>query len=218
MNYIVVGSGRLGATLAYQLFLNQHKVTVIDLDGAAFANLPPNFRGRTIEGEVLNQGMLARAGIVQAQGVAAVTSSDTLNAVICHLASRVYQVPHVVARNYDPRWLPIFEAFGVQMVSSPLWAAERMEALLTTPHLRSVWAAGNGEVGLYEMIVPAAWAGRKLAEALAKDARPVAVTRAGTAMPPTDDLVLKAGDILHVSGTPATSEALRTELQQLQEA
>ena len=50
MNYIVVGSGRLGATLAYQLFLNQHKVTVIDLDGAAFANLPPDFRGRTIEG------------------------------------------------------------------------------------------------------------------------------------------------------------------------
>ena len=81
-----------------------------------------------------------------------------------------------------------------------------------------MWAAGNGEVGLYEMIVPAGWAGRRLAETLPKDARPVAVTRAGRAMPPTDDLVLKVGDIVHVSGTPATAEALRIELKQLQEA
>jgi len=217
MQYIVVGSGRLGATLAYQLFLNQHKVTVIDLDDRAFANLPPDFRGRTIEGEVLNQGMLNRAGIAQARGVAAVTSSDPVNVVICHIAREVYKVPHVVARNYDPRWLPLFDSFGVQTVSSPLWAAERMEALIATPSLRSVWIAGNGEVGVYEMVTPAAWAGRTLAQVMPKELRPVAVTRAGRAMTPVDDLILEPGDIMHVSGTSEPAERLRADLERLQE-
>ncbi len=218
MNYIVVGCGRLGATLAYHLFRNQHKVTVLDLDDSAFANLPPDFRGRTIEGEVLNEGMLNRAGIVQAQGIAAVTSSDAVNVVICHIAREVYKVPHIVARNYDPRWLPLFDSFGVQSVSSPLWSAERMEALMTTPGLRSVWQAGNGEVGVYEMVTPAAWAGRALGEVMPKEVRSVALTRAGRAMFPTDDLVVQAGDIMHVSGAPESAEHLRLQLEKLLEA
>jgi len=42
----------------------------------------------------------------------------------------VYHVPNVVVRNYDPRWQPLHEAFGLQVVSSASWGAQRMEELL----------------------------------------------------------------------------------------
>ena len=138
MHVIVVGCGRLGAELAHRLFQRGHHVTVIDQVDAAFDNLHPLFRGRTVEGEVLNQDVLRRAGIEHADGFAAVTNSDTLNAVVAHVARTVYHVPHVVARNFNPRWRPVHEAFGLQSVSSTTWGAQRIEEKLYEAEVRPV--------------------------------------------------------------------------------
>ena len=62
MRVIIVGCGRLGADLAYRLFQRGHDVTIIDQIGATFDNLHPLFRGRTVEGEVMNQDVLASCG------------------------------------------------------------------------------------------------------------------------------------------------------------
>ncbi len=182
MNVIVVGCGRVGSELAYRLYQKGHKVTVIDQVEAAFDSLPPDFRGHTVEGEVLNQDVLRRAGIEQTDGLASVTNSDALNAVVGHIARTVYRVPRVVVRNYDPRWRPLHEAFGFQVVCSASWGAGRVEELLHDAPLRGVFSAGNGEVEIYEFPVPAAWDGHKLQELLpAGQCLAVAVTRAGRA-------------------------------------
>ena len=108
-------------------------MAVIDQVGSSFANLDPDYRGRTIEGEVLSQDVLTRAGIEEADGLTAVTNSDSVNAVVGHIAREVYKVANVVVRNYDPRWLPMYEAFGLQVVSSTAWGAQRIEELLYQP-------------------------------------------------------------------------------------
>ena len=53
------------------------------------------------------------------------------------------------------------------MVSSTAWGAQRMEELLESGPLRTVFSAGNGEVEVYEMMVPDLWHGRTLGELLA---------------------------------------------------
>jgi trk system potassium uptake protein TrkA len=213
MNVIVVGCGRVGSELAYRLYQKGHKVTVIDQVEAAFDSLPPDFRGHTVEGEVLNQDVLRRAGIEQTDGLASVTNSDALNAVVGHIARTVYRVPRVVVRNYDPRWRPLHEAFGFQVVCSASWGVGRVEELLHDAPLRGVFSAGNGEVEIYEFPVPAAWDGRKLQELLsAGQCLAVAVTRAGRAMLPSSETVLAAGDVVHLSATWEGIEALRARL------
>ena len=130
MNFIVVGCGRVGAELCYHLFSQGHHVVVVDINKESFNRLHPDFRGRTLEGEGLAEGVLERAGIREADGLAAVTNSDTLNAVVAHAARTVYNVPNVVARNYDPNLRTIIEAFGLQTVGSTSWGAQRVEELL----------------------------------------------------------------------------------------
>jgi trk system potassium uptake protein TrkA len=207
---IVVGCGRVGAELASRLHQRGHQVAVIDQVGSSFANLDPDYRGRTIEGEVLSQDVLTRAGIEEADGLTAVTNSDSVNAVVGHMAREVYHVSNVVVRNYDPRWLPMYEAFGLQVVSSTAWGAQRIEELLYQPLGRAVFSAGNGEVEIYELVAPEAWSGRDVGSLLSgTEAMAVAVTRAGRAMLPTPDLALGTGDILHVSATLPGIEALR---------
>src|SRR5512147_2190588 len=197
MKFIVVGCGRVGAELAYRLFKAGHQLVVVDNNRESFNRLHPDFRGRTLEGEGLAETVLERAGIKEAHGLAAVTNSDTLNAVVAHTARAIYDVPIVVVRNYDPELRPLIEAFGLQTVSSTYWGAQRVEELLTNPTQKTVYSAGNGEVEVYELIVPDGWAGHPLRELLDSPAEvyPVAVTRAGRSFLPDTSIVLEAGDV-----------------------
>jgi trk system potassium uptake protein len=214
MNFLVIGCGRIGSDLAYRLFMQGHKVCVIDQVEKAFSNLPDDFRGRTLEGEALNQHLLHRAGIEKVDGVAVVTGSDTLNAVVGHIAKAIFKVPNVIARNYDPHYRPIFEAFNLQTVSSSTWGAQRIEELLYGQEVRTVFSAGNGEIELYEFMIPQAWEGKSLNELLPeKGCCATAITRNGRALLPDMDMLIHKDDILLVSASIEGAEALRKNLE-----
>ena len=203
MNIIVVGCGRVGAELSFRLFKSGHQVVVVDSSRDAFNRLHSDFRGRTLEGEGLAENVLERAGIKDAYGLAAVTNSDTLNAVVAHTARTVYNVPIVVARNYDPDLRAVLEAFGLQIVSSTYWGAQRVEELLNNPAHKVVYSAGNGEVEVYETIIPDTWNDHTLKELLdpIKQCYPVALTRAGSSSLPEAETRLQVDDVLYVSTT-----------------
>jgi len=214
MNIIVVGCGRIGADLAYRLFKQDYKVTVIDNIPQSFERLNPDFHGRTVEGEALSREVLERANISQANGLAAVTNSDTLNAVVAHIARTIYKIPNVVVRNYDPNLRPMLEAFGFQIVSSTAWGAQRTEELLSSSSHRSVFSPGNGEVEVYELNIPDTWSGRELSELFNKsnECLPVALTRAGRSFLPDQVTMLEAGDVLAISATSDGIVSLRNIL------
>jgi trk system potassium uptake protein TrkA len=209
MRVIIVGCGRLGAELAYRLYRRGHDVSVIDNVEAAFNSLPADFQGHLCEGEALNQDVLHRAGIQRADALAAVTSSDALNMVIGHIARQVYDVPVVIARNYGPNCLPLFEVFDLQTVSSTSWGAQRVEEMLSHSDLRTVFSAGNGEVEIYEIQIPDSIQESSLHDLLPAEVIPVSVTRAGRAILPDANIKVRAEDILHVSATFEGIQKLR---------
>jgi trk system potassium uptake protein TrkA len=213
MNLIVIGCGRVGSELAYRLFKKGHKVTVIDQSDQSFGNLPDDFLGRMIEGEALNNEILLHAGIETADGVAIVTNSDTTNAVIGHTIRKVYQITNVVVRNFNPLWRPLYEAFGLQTISSTSWGAQRIEELLYHRDMRTVFSAGNGEVEVYEFTIPMEWNKHLLKELIqSNECVPVGLTRAGKAIIPTGETVLTVGDIVLVSATFDGIRSLRSRV------
>ncbi len=216
MNFIIIGSGRVGAELAYHLYTGGHQVVVVDTNKAAFNRLHPDFRGRTTEGDVLASDTLERAGVEKADGVAVATNSDTLNAVIGHTVRAHYpNVKQVVVRNYDPHMRGMLEAFGLQIVSSTAWGAERLQELLTDTSYRAVFSAGNGEVEIYEMLIPPNWAGQDIVSLMkvCPESVFVALTRAGRAFLPSEINKLEQGDIVTVSTKLEGIENMHTQLE-----
>ena len=214
MKIIIVGCGRLGSDLAVRLCVHGNDVAVIDHMPGSFNNLPPSFQGRLIEGEALREDVLHRAGIEKADALAAVTNIDALNAVVAHLARTVYHVPNVVVRNYDPHSRALHEAFGLQTVSSTSWGSQRIEDLLYHSDVKTVFSAGNGEVDVYEFIVPESWNERKLQEFYIPDETNVSIlTRAGKAMLPAPEMLLECGDIVVVSATQEGAREIRRKLK-----
>ena len=220
MNFIVLGCGRVGAELCYRLFKSGHQVVVVDSNRQAFNRLHADFRGRTLEGEGLAESVLERAGIREAHGLAAVTNSDTLNAVAAHIARAFYNVPNVVARNYDPNLRSIIEVFGLQTVGSTYWGAQRVEELLMNPLQKAVYSPGNGEVEVYEVRIPEEWNSRTMGELLdgLKGCYPVALSRAGRSSLPEADTKLQEGDLLNISSTFEGIGALTARLSKKAEA
>jgi len=214
MNIIIVGCGRVGVELALALHQN-HTVSVIDRNLRSFDRLGLHFSGRTIHGHGMDRTALERAGIETAQALATVTSSDNVNAIVARVAQDIYHVKRVVARIYNPRRAPIYEKLNLQTVSSSSWGAHRIEQLLVHPGMQSISSAGNGEVQVYELTIPAEWRGRELSELVPMEhAIPVALARNGKGILPRSEIMLESQDILQVSSTPEGVKILRERIHE----
>jgi trk system potassium uptake protein len=216
MKVIVIGCGRFGVELAYRLFQRGDQVSVLDALPEAFNYLPVDFRGRQIEGDALNQDVLQRAGIREADAVAVVTNSDVVNLVVGRIAQEVYRVPIVIARNYEMFTRTLYELFNLQVISAASWGTQRVVEMMNHSHAHMVYSAGNGEVGFYEFVIPLEWVGKPLNGLMDKwGCKPVALTRGGRAMIPDMNTSLECGDMLNVSASIESAEIMRQKLNAL---
>jgi trk system potassium uptake protein TrkA len=211
--FIVIGCGRVGSQLAQRLARRGQEVTIVDETRAAFMNLPSSYRGRTIEGSALSEAVLRSAEIDRADGLAAATQSDTLNAVVGHAARTFFGLGNVVVRNYDPRLLPLHHVFRYRVVSSTVWGAERIDALLHDPARRSLPTLGSEALDVYEIRIPAFWNGRILGELVAGlEVAPVVLSRGDEVRVAKLSATLADGDVLHVA---AEAKSLAPLLERL---
>jgi trk system potassium uptake protein TrkA len=213
MKAIIVGCGRLGAALAYQMNKKGNHVVVIDQDVSTFANLPSDFKGRTIEGDVLDRNVLHRAEIENADAMAIVTASDSLNALVAYIAKTMYLVPRVVARNYDPRQRPLQEAFGVPVVGTASWGAQRIEELLSDIPLRIIYSDSSANFAIYMFKVSEDWQGHLFPKTLIEEqCKTLAWMRAGKYIPISPMQTLEAGDLIYLSIAPDEIDQFRLRL------
>jgi trk system potassium uptake protein len=108
MFVLVVGGGRTGSQLARVLVRQNHDVRVVDNRKEVLARIHRELPTEVIfEGNPVNLKNLEQAGIRQANVVAAVTTSDEDNLVICYIARTIYGVRRTIARVNNPRnaWL-----------------------------------------------------------------------------------------------------------------
>lgn len=210
---IIIGCGRLGVELALSLAQKKYTVCVVDVNQRAFDRLGPDFVGRTVQGEAVDQDVLLRAGIEDAHAFAAVTSSDSVNIVSSRVARDIYKVEHVVARIYNPSKAIIYEKLGLQTVATTSWGAQRFEQLILHTGFRNIGSVGNGDIQLYEISVPHEWNGNKLADLFpAEQVVAGAITRGGKSLLPNADVVLQEHDIVQVSVTNQGANLLRQKL------
>jgi trk system potassium uptake protein TrkA len=119
MKIIILGCGRLGAHLARRLDDEGHDVTVIDRTSDSFARLGSDFHGKMVLGTGIDEDILRRAGIENADAFVAVSNGDNTNAMAAEIAKLVFKVPHVVARLYDPVREDTYHTLGLMETVCP---------------------------------------------------------------------------------------------------
>jgi trk system potassium uptake protein TrkA len=117
MKIIIVGCGRVGAQLASLLDAEGHEITVLDVDAHSFRRLPPSFGGTALVGDGTDEEMLKKAGVAGADAFVAVTQGDNRNVMAAQIAKKIFNVPKVLCRIYDPLRKDVYEALGLDAVS-----------------------------------------------------------------------------------------------------
>ena len=112
-----MGCGRVGARLAGLLDSDGHLVTIIDTDTYSFRRLPANFKGNALVGNGLDQEVLKRAGIEEADAFVATTQGDNRNIMAAQIAKHIFNVPKVISRIYDPLRQELYSTLGLDTLS-----------------------------------------------------------------------------------------------------
>jgi trk system potassium uptake protein TrkA len=128
---VILGCGRVGATLATQLDKAGHSVLIIDSNNDAFLRLDPDFGGEQVLGNGLNQEVLRRAGIETADAFIAVTNGDNRNIMASQIAKEIFHVKKVVCRIYDPLRQKTYTELGLEAISPTIVGANIFFEALT---------------------------------------------------------------------------------------
>lgn len=145
-NVIVVGCGRVGSQLANMLSDNGSNVCVVDSNVDAFANLGRNFNGSTVQGIGFDEEILMKAGVEDCDVVAAVTQYDNTNLMVAEVASRLFDVSHVIARLYNPDHERAYMQLGIDYVCGTSLVAEDVFSKVVSGHGAHIDTFGEFEI------------------------------------------------------------------------
>lgn len=198
VHYVIMGCGRVGASLARSLERRGHTVAVIDVVVDAFRRLGPDFRGRTVKGVGFDRDVLVAAGIETASGFAAVSNGDNSNILAARVVRENFGIDNVVARIYDQGRAAVYERLGIPTVATVRWTANQVLRRLVPVGSEAVWIDPASAVRLVEVPVHVGWVGRTIRAIEEAVRTPIpAVTRFGSAIVTSDQTILQDGDIVY---------------------
>jgi trk/ktr system potassium uptake protein len=131
---MIVGSGRVGSSIARKMLGEGHEVSVLDEDPEAIAQLEKGMDDSWVDaggsftvGTALEMDALEEAGIERADAFVASTDGDNTNLVIAQIAQKRFNIKTVVVRVLDPARASWYEQQGLRTVCPTKIAIEMLD-------------------------------------------------------------------------------------------
>lgn len=127
---VIIGCGRLGASLANAISDKDASVMIVDRDERAFRKLGTSYGGLTLTGDATDITVLRSAEIERADTVVSVTNDDNTNIMVAQIARNVYHIPNVICRLYDPEREIVYKEFGIDTICPTVLSTREIDRLL----------------------------------------------------------------------------------------
>jgi trk system potassium uptake protein TrkA len=116
MKIVVVGSGRLGSSVALDLAREGHQVTIVDEVEAKFRNLENTSAVRKMTGNIFSEEILEQAFGDRTDVAIIVTGKDNVNIMIAQIIKLKRNVGRVIVRIFDPPLAEVYQKLGLETV------------------------------------------------------------------------------------------------------
>ncbi len=212
MNIIIVGSGKVGYTLAEQLVRESHDITVVDVREDSLHRAADNLDVMGVRGNGVSSEVLQEAGAKSADLLVAATNMDEVNMVCCLIAKNLgtkYAIARIRNPEYTSSLAELRRNLKIDMVINPESAtALEISRLLRFPAAANIETFCRGRVELMGFVLQANdfLVGSPL-YSLSKDVKRLsllfcAVERGDEVIIPNGSFVPQAEDKLYVMGQP----------------
>ena len=230
MKIIILGAGQVGRTAAYHLSREEaNEVTVVDSDEAVLRDLQDRLDVRTVSGNAANPAVLEAAGCADANLLVALTSSDEVNMVACHVAWTLFKTPTKIARIRGAAYAARPELFSDSAgfaidawVSPEQLVTEYVEQLIRHPGALQVVDFADGRVRLVGL--RAIEGGLLVGQPLSNlprhipgiDARVAAIYRKDRSIKPEGSTIVEPGDEVFFLAAREDIRIVMSELRKLE--
>lgn len=113
---LIIGCGRLGATVANNDSQLGKNVLVVDRNPDSFDLLSDRFSGYTFTGDPTDLKLLEEAHIGSAKEIIISTGDDNTNVFLAHVAFEVYKVPNIYVRLNDPSLETLLRGMNIHAI------------------------------------------------------------------------------------------------------
>jgi len=212
MYIIIVGCGRVGSQLARLLSGEGHNVVVIDKNVASFERLGGTFNGLTLVGNGFDLSLLKQAGIEKADAFCTVTNGDNTNLISAQVAKKIFKVPKVIARVYDPQRAHIYTTLGLDVISGTILFAAMIRDKVIESRFSS-YLIETKDLGVIEIEVKKELAGLVISAVnMPAEFLVVAIRRLDGVIIPEPNTVLKEKDVLMAVVKVASLNKIKNKL------
>lgn len=201
--YVVVnGGGKVASYLARTLLERDHTVALIEKREEVVDKLSSELPGNPliIQGDGCDAAYQEDAGVGRADVFVAATGDDDDNLVSCQLAKVAFGVPRAVSRVNNPKNERIFNALGIEAISSTTIISRMIEEETTIGDIRTLISLRRGNMAIVEIELPmdrCVVCGKKVAELkLPVDCILVALVRGDEVVTVHGDTELASGDVV----------------------
>ena len=158
LNIIVVGGGKVGATLVERLSRENHDVTLIDKNRVKLDAITGAYDVMGVEGNGASFAVQKEAGIDSADLLISVTDSDELNLLCCTLAKRAGRceaIARVRTPEYSQEAAFLRDRLGLAMIINPEFeAASEIARVLYMPTALEIGTFAHGQAEMIKIKVP----------------------------------------------------------------
>ena len=205
LNIIIVGCGKVGATLVEQLVKEGHDITVIDKNPKRVQGITDLYDVMGIVGNGASYSLQLEAGIEDADLIISVTDSDELNLLCCTVATQVGNcsaIARVRMPDYSKEVNYLQNKLGLAMIINPeLEAANEAARILYLPSALEVNPFAHNMAEIVKFKIPEGnildnLAISHLGNRIDNDILICAIERNGEIHIPSGNFVMQAGDLL----------------------
>lgn len=214
MKIIIIGTGKVGFSLAEQLLNEKHDITIVDTQDSALRRATDALDIMSVKGNGVSTDTLREAGAEDADLLVAATNSDEVNMVCC-LTAKHLGAKYTIARIRNPEYnLGLHELkknMGIDMVINPENAtAVEISHLLRFPSAANIETFCRGRVELMGFrLQEGDFLVNQPLHALSAQVKQLsllvcAVDRDGEVTIPNGSFVPQVGDKLYLIGRPTS--------------
>ncbi|MFB2021219.1 Trk system potassium transporter TrkA [Pseudoflavonifractor sp. P01025] len=214
MKIIIIGTGKVGFSLAEQLLNEKHDITIVDTQDSALRRATDALDIMSVKGNGVSTDTLREAGAEDADLLVAATNSDEVNMVCCltakHLGAK-YTIARIRNLEYNLGLHELKKNMGIDMVINPENAtAVEISRLLRFPSAANIETFCRGRVELMGFrLQEGDFLVNQPLHALSAQVKQLsllvcAVDRDGEVTIPNGSFVPQVGDKLYLIGRPTS--------------
>ena len=152
MKVLILGAGRVGASLARALISNGYDIAIIDQDKSSLSELEERLDIMTVHGHASDPKIIKKSGADKNTIVIAVTSNDEVNIIACQIAKKQFKVSKTICRLNNSSYSKDLNVFGeniIDIVISPEnEVMSHLKELIIHPGAQQIENFADGKVNL----------------------------------------------------------------------